>query len=348
MNPFLTLREVQAAYQCYVGTFQRFQHPAIRQWIDERVASGSILWREPFLQLGRRFQRGETFAELVADPAVRLHPDTARCFTVSAGDRAAAPLHPHRHQSEAVRSILGERANTIVATGTGSGKSYTFGIPIVSECLRLRDEGVPGIKAIIIYPMNALANSQYDDLSRRLAGSGLRIALYTGDTGYANQEALAAYTQATGRAQPYDSEVLSRSEIQERPPDILMTNYQMLELILTRFEDQKLIPPEHAGALRFLVLDEIHTYTGKRGADVACLIRRLKQHTSTIGTLRCIGTSATVQSGVAEDARALISEFAASLFGESFTPAHVLDEQYILPSGTGNSLLPPQITVTDA
>ncbi len=370
MNPFLTLREVQAAYQRYVGTFQRFQHPDIRQWVEERVETGAILWREPFLSLGRRFERGETFAELVADPAVQLHPDTARCFTVSAGDREGAALHPHRHQSAAVRAILGERANTIVATGTGSGKSYTFGIPIVSECLRLRDQGVPGIKAIIIYPMNALANSQYDDLARRLAGSGLRLALYTGDTGYANQEALAAYTQATGRAQPYDSEVLSRTEIQERPPDILMTNYQMLELILTRFEDQKLIPPDHAGALRFLVLDEVHTYTGKRGADVACLIRRLKQHTGAIGTLRCIGTSATVQStgaratngsenaetqfpqapvpegGAAEDARAQIAGFASALFGEPFTPDHVLGEQYIQPGGTGNSLLPPAITVT--
>jgi hypothetical protein len=347
MNPFLTLREVQAAYQRYVGTFQRFQHPTIRQWVEERVETGAILWREPFLSLGRRFERGETLAELVADPAVRLHADTARCFTGTPGDREAAPLRPHRHQSAAVRAILGERASTIVATGTGSGKSYTFGIPIVSECLRLRDQGVPGIKAIIIYPMNALANSQYDDLAHRLAGSGLRIALYTGDTGYSATEARAAYTQATGRAQPYDSEVLSRDEIQERPPDILMTNYQMLELILTRFEDQKLIPPEHAGALRFLVLDEIHTYTGKRGADVACLIRRLKQHTSTIGALRCIGTSATVQSGAAEDARAQIAEFAASLFGEPFMPEHVLGEQYILPGGTGSSLLPPAITVTE-
>lgn len=347
MNPFLTLREVREAYQRYVGTFQRYQHPTIRQWVDERVASGSILWREPFLQLGRRFQRGEAFVDLVADAAVHLYPDTARCFTITPGDRQAATLHPHRHQSDAVRAILGERANTIVATGTGSGKSYTFGIPIVSECLRLRDQGMPGIKAIIIYPMNALANSQYDDLAHRLAGSGLRIALYTGDTGYSATDAQAAYTQATGRAQPYDSEVLSREEIQQRPPDILMTNYQMLELILTRFEDQKLIPPEHEGALRFLVLDEIHTYTGKRGADVACLIRRLKQHTGTIGKLRCIGTSATVQSGAAEDARALIAEFAATLFGEPFTPKHVLGEQYTLPGGTGNSLLPPHITVTE-
>jgi hypothetical protein len=385
MNPFLTLREVQGAYQRYVSTFQRFQHPAIGAWVEERVATGRILWREPFLSLGRRFARGETFADLVADPAVRLHPETWRCFTASPapagwqpalqappsgmGSPAPAgwqpalqappsggvgslpalqePLHPHRHQSDAVRAILGERANTIVATGTGSGKSYTFGIPIVSECLRLRDAGVAGIKAVIIYPMNALANSQYDDLARRLAGSGLRIALYTGDTGYEAKAAQAIYTQATGRAQPYDSEVLSRNEIQRRPPDILMTNFQMLELILTRFEDQLLFPAEHAGALRFLVLDEIHTYTGRRGADVACLIRRLKQHTGTIGKLRCIGTSATVQSGPEEDARAMIARFASDLFGEPFTPAHILGEQYIQPEGTGNSILPPEITVTD-
>jgi very-short-patch-repair endonuclease len=355
MNPFLTLRDVQGAYQRYVSTFQRFQHPAIRAWVAEHVATGRILWREPFLSLGRRFARGETFAELVADPAVRLHPDTWRCFTVSptpagwktGGTPHPEPLHPHRHQSDAVRVILGERANTVVATGTGSGKSYTFGIPIVSECLHLRDQGVPGIKAVIIYPMNALANSQYDDLSRRLAGSGLRIALYTGETEYEAATALDAYTQATGRAQPYDSEVLSRVGIQQRPPDILMTNYQMLEFILTRFEDQVLFPAEHAGALRFLVLDELHTYTGKRGADVACLIRRLKQHTGTIGKLRCIGTSATVQSGPAEDTRALIARFASDLFGEPFTPEHVLGEQYIDPEGTGNSILPASITVTE-
>jgi len=348
VNPFLTLQSVREAYKRYVSTFQQFRSPVIDAWIRERVnteGDDNILWRVPFLQLGRRFARGETFEQLAANPLVRLHPDTSRCFTVTAGDRDAAPIQLHRHQSDAVRSILGDGANTIVATGTGSGKSFTFSIPIVSECLSA--PGKPGIKAVIIYPMNALANSQYDDLARRLAGSGLRIALYTGDTEYDEDEALAGYTQATGRSAPYDSEVLSRHEIQANPPDILMTNYQMLELILTRFEDRVLFPPEHRGTLRFLVLDEVHTYTGKRGADVACLIRRLKQHTGTIGTLRCIGTSATVQSGSPDEARTLIARFATDLFGETFTPEHVLGEQYILPVNTGDAVLSPTITVTD-
>lgn len=346
MNPFLTLRDVQEAYRRYVSTFQRFRNPVINAWVEERIGHGAILWKEPFLQLSRRFERGDTFAQLAQDTRVNLHPQTQYCFTQTPGDRNTAPIWPYRHQTDAIRAILGERANVIVATGTGSGKSYAFGVPIVSECLRLRQQGVEGIKAVIIYPMNALANSQYDDLARRLHGSGLRIALYTGDTETSEADALATYTIATGRKQPYDSEVISRQAIQANPPDILMTNYQMLELILTRFEDRVLFPAEHSGALRFLVLDEVHTYTGKRGADVACLIRRLKQHTNTIGKLRCIGTSATVESSSAEQAHTVVAEFASALFGEPFTPEHVIAERYLPPSGNSDSILPSAIAVT--
>ena len=107
----------------------------------------------------------------------------------------------------------------------------------------------------------------------------MTIARYTGDTASQPQvEALDLYKR-TGRDQPFDSEVLSREEIQQQPPDILMTNYVMLELLLTRFRGRKLFATPDV--LRFLVLDEVHTYTGKRGADVAALIRRLKQHTAT-------------------------------------------------------------------
>ena len=105
-------------------------------------------------------------------------------------------------------------------------------------------KGLGGIKAIIVYPMNALANSQYEDFAQRLHGSGLKIGLYTGDTKNSPEEARAALKIATGREEPYDSELLSRDEIQANPPDILMTNYVMLELLLTRFEDRKLFPKD--------------------------------------------------------------------------------------------------------
>jgi len=352
-NPFGALAEIQSQYLRYVHTFQKFNNPAIQDWVAERVESGTLLWRDPYIQLSCRFERGETFDQLVADGL--LHPDTWRCFTVEAGNRESPPIHPHRHQSQAIRAILGadhsslithhSSSNTIIATGTGSGKSFCFGIPIVSECLRLRERGVQGIKAVIIYPMNALANSQYDDFARRLRRSGLKLALYTGDTFTNPQAALEAFRQVTGRDQPYDSEIISRHEIRETPPDILMTNYVMLELLLTRFEDRILFPPQHAGILRFLVLDEVHTYTGQRGADVACLVRRLKQHTQTTGQLRCIATSATVQSGESEDAATLIADFAARLFGEPFSSQHVIGESYVPIWGEGGDDLALAIQV---
>lgn len=325
MNPFEVLAEVQSEYLKYVHTFQKFKNPAIQDWVAERLKAGTLLWKDPYVELSRPFEPGESFEDLTQ--AGLLHPDTPKCFTVEAGNRAAAPVALYRHQSDAIRSILSGH-NTIVATGTGSGKSFCFGVPIVSEALRMRDKGTHGIKAVIVYPMNALANSQYEDFAKRLAGSGLRLALYTGDTKYSPAEALKQYQDIFGRVKPYDSELLSRDEIQKQLPDVLMTNYVQLELLLTRFEDRVLFPPEHRGVLRFIVLDEIHTYTGSRGADVACLIRRLKQHTGTLGALRCIGTSATVESGEGEDARKVVADFAARIFGEPVDAAHVVGETY--------------------
>ena len=344
MNPFHVLADVQDAYRRYVHTFQQFRNPQIQDWVQERVDRGTLLWKDPFVQLARRFQPGASFGDLIREGL--LHPETPRCFTTRAGDRDALPLQPYKHQSDAIRAVQ-QGHNTIVATGTGSGKSFAFGIPIVSECLRKRREGVRGIKAVIIYPMNALANSQYDDFARRLHGSGLTLARYTGDTAYSDEEALQNFRNATGREEPFDSEVISRTAIQESPPDILMTNYVMLELLLTRFRDRQLFPRAHSGVLQFLVLDEVHTYTGNRGSDVACLIRRLKQHTGTTGSLRCIATSATVQSGEGEDAEQLIADFAAKLFGEPFERTHVVGESYLPPYGQAPTDLAPTVQVTD-
>ncbi|MBL7202066.1 MAG: DEAD/DEAH box helicase [Anaerolineae bacterium] len=324
LDPFVVLDAVQRQYLRYVQTFQRFQNKEIERWIEERIEDGTLLWKPPYIQLSRPFAPGERLEDVVAQGLI--HSKALPVFRRDADDPSSPPIHPYRHQTEAIRRILAEQKNVIVATGTGSGKSFAFGIPIVSESLRLRGEGVGGIKAVIVYPMNALANSQYDDFARRLHGSGLTIARYTGDTATSPTEALDRYRRAIGREDPYDSELLSREAIQDRPPDILMTNYVMLELLLTRFEDRKLFATP--GVLRFLVLDEVHTYTGQRGADVACLVRRLKQHTDTVGTLRCIATSATVESGEGQSSAEAVAHFAQQLFGEPFAPEDVVTEFY--------------------
>lgn len=340
LNPIQAIEEIKASYTNFVGSFQKFKNPEIRDEVNEKIGNGTLLFKGPYIQLNRQFEKGESFESLINKGL--LHPKTPLCFTIQAGNRDAEPVTLHKHQSDAVLSITSGK-NTIVSTGTGSGKSFCFGIPVVSTALQMKEEGIRGIKAIFVYPMNALANSQYDDFAERLKGSGLKIAIYTGDTLNSYEEARRLYRDHTGREIPYDSELISREEIKQTPPDILITNYVMLDYILTRAEDKVLFPLTDS-ALRYIVLDEVHTYTGKKGADAAFLIRRLKQHTQTIGKLRCIGTSATVQNS-GDDQTSDILKFAAELFGEPFDSDSLITESVVLPKKSETSELPEKILI---
>lgn len=199
LNPFGALEDICTAYRKYVTSFQRFKNPTIRNWVDEKLKEGTLISKGPYIELNRRYLHGDSFDQLVSEGLI--HPNSPRCFTAKAEDKESPLVDLHKHQSDAVRTIASGK-NTIIATGTGSGKSFCFGIPIISECLRLQDEEVKGVKAIIIYPMNALANSQYDDFASRLEGTGLKIALYTADTPNSREKALANYASTTGREKP--------------------------------------------------------------------------------------------------------------------------------------------------
>ena len=350
MNPFAALERAKADYRAYVESFQRFRNPRIAAWVQEQIEHGHLLWKPPLVQISRRYQPGKPLQAFVDEEL--LDDRCLHIFRRRAADDSLPPDTPpvdlYHHQSESIRIVLGEKHNLIVATGTGSGKSFCFGIPIVSECLRRRAAGVKGIKALLIYPMNALANSQYAEFAERLAGTGLKVALYTGDTDQNPDRAREAYRLIFGDREPFDSEVLSRDEIRATPPDILLTNYVQLELLLTRLDDRKLFPPERREVLQFLVLDEIHTYTGKRGADVACLVRRLKERTGTIGKLRCIGTSATMHSDVpGGDPREPVAKFASKVFGEPFLAEDVVREREEPAPEIEPKPLPASVTVTD-
>ncbi len=333
MNPLEVFQELQDAYRSYVETFQSIQNERIRSWLSARIEEGRFLWRAPYLTLGRRFQAGEGLDALVVEGL--LHSKIPQVFRRKRNDPDSAPIAPYRHQSAAWRILLEAKRNCVVATGTGSGKSFCFAVPVVSAALTLNEsKGIGtldrrGVKALFIYPMNALANSQYEDLAERLHGTGLTICNYTADLRDDPDSALRAFREATGRERPWDSEVISRQDLREgRGADILVTNHVMLELILTRFEDRDIFPFGQLSDLAFLVLDEIHTHSGRGGADVACLVRRLKEHTKTGGRLRCVGTSATIESGSPEASRASTARFASDLFGEHFEAGDVVSETY--------------------
>lgn len=246
------------------------------------------------------------------------------------------PYPPHAHQAAAWRRLTSRDLGdgdpgphpTLVTTGTGSGKTEAFLYPVLDHVMRMKAAGQSGIKALILYPMNALANDQARRIAELITGvkqlAGIRAALYTGQGG-----------KQTSIVTP-DSLITSRDAIRETPPDILLTNYKMLDQLLLRRADRKLWS-ESAESLRYLVLDEFHTYDGAQGTDVAMLLRRLglvlKRDLPAgtnpavlarpLGLMTPVATSATL--GDKGDPAAMIS-FAKTVFGVDIPTDGVVTE----------------------
>ena len=246
-------------------------------------------------------------------------------------------LTPYGHQAEAFARLssadLGPEKPrplpTLVTTGTGSGKTEAFLYPILDHVLRARRDGVAGMKALILYPMNALANDQSkrlaDLLTTRDELAGITAALYTGQEGPQRTKVSA------------DGLITDRAIIRDEAPDILLTNYKMLDQLLLRYEDRTLWQ-QSAASLQYLVLDEFHTYDGAQGTDVAMLLRRLgltlKSHlpdgaltdaerARPLGRVTPVATSATL--GDQSDPAAMIG-FARTVFGDDFEADSVVTE----------------------
>ena len=231
---------------------------------------------------------------------------------------------PYRHQEQAW-DRLDSRAglSTIVATGTGSGKTECFLYPLLDHCLRHR--GQSGIKAILIYPMNALATDQ----GRRFASAiynnpelrgFVTAGLYLGQDG----------PPSSASQFMTETELISnRDALRAQPPDILLTNYKMLDYLLVRAQDSGLWKQNATDTLRYLVVDELHSFDGAQGADLACLIRRVKERVKTPpGTLICIGTSATL-GDTSPQAKEDLAAYATRVFGEPFTAGSLIGESVL-------------------
>jgi ATP-dependent helicase YprA (DUF1998 family) len=245
--------DVVRDYAEYVQSFVTIADRRIRDAVRQEFASG-LLWPEPLIQLNPSFQQGPPLQALVDDGT--LHAEALRIFRKKDHpDTDEGPLRLHQHQVEGILAAKrGE--NYVLTTGTGSGKSLAYMVPIVDHVLR--NGSGRGIQAIIVYPMNALANSQVGELEKFL------------HHGYPAGQSPVTFRRYTGQ-ESFDE----KNEIKANPPDILLTNYVMLELVLTRLDDQALV--RAAEGLKFLVLDELHTYRGRQGADVAMLVRRTRE-----------------------------------------------------------------------
>ena len=310
---------IHTRYLNYLKTSFYFKDVALRESFAQALMECELM-KGPFPQPAYHFRTGINAQTLAKE-----------CFPEKYNDILPAlrddPLY--EHQEGAIRQMHNEQQNVVVATGTASGKTESFLYPILFDLYRQHLDGKlsdPGVRALILYPMNALANDQ-----RRRLGE-IRQKLKDVNSGF--NPTFGQYIGATPEnesdrwrnAQAHEEdrlpgELVFREEMRNTPPHILLTNYSMLEYLLIRPEDSELFDDGRGRHWKFIVLDEAHQYRGAKGMEMGMLIRRLKQRLREGGQeqpFRCIATSATISSGKSREDKQAVAEFAGTLFDEAF------------------------------
>jgi Lhr-like helicase len=303
-NIFDLHRSVVDDYRHFVRSFILITDPRIRDYVDKSLEQEAYLWPHPLIQVSPYYASGMSVDELTKEGLIT--GKTAQIFRTPEGK----PFRLYRHQEEAIRKALA-RESFVVTSGTGSGKSLCYFLPIIDSLIQQPQTG-DRVAALVIYPMNALVNSQADALNR------LKIQ-YESRFGEPFPVTFARYTGDTTKNE--------REKLREYPPQILLTNYVMAELLLVRPEDQRFLD-RAGGGLRFLVFDELHTYKGRQGADVAMLVRRLKERCAEDNIVH-VGTSATMvahRKATPEERKSAVADFASRFFGYPFTTEKIVEE----------------------
>lgn len=297
MLPAVVSREIEEGIKSFLRTTFPPSSPAFQDTLENFLGEPGLVFKGPYYSLKLPFR-----------------PAPARALPLR---EVAFPYPPHLHQARAMERLAGENPkSTLVATGTGSGKTECFLYPVLDHCAV--HAGERGIKAVVIYPMNALATDQAKRFAEaifadpKLRGK-VRAGLFIGDEGDSAGEMSPSWV------------ITSKGQMREQPPDILLTNYKMLDYLLLRPTEQELWRFNAPETLRFLVVDELHTFDGAQATDLACLARRLKARLRVPAEhLVCVGTSATLGSETQH-----LVEYAAKVFGESFEANCVIGEDLL-------------------
>lgn len=299
MNIISLYDNLKQSYKSYIDSFVNIKDERILKIVEDAINSEE-LWPDALIQFNPTFKKGEDVRTLISR-GLPLHPDLELFFSNSF----------YKHQQEAIELGCQEK-EFIVTSGTGSGKSRTFMATIFNYILQHQEKCKNKTVAIIVYPMNALINSQEEELKRYKesfeAKSGKTCPFTFGKyTGQENDD--------------------KRAKMQQTPPNIILTNYMMLELLMTRAGSEECLRKCFLENLHYLVFDELHTYRGMQGCDVSFLIRRIKSQAS--GKVLCFGTSATMvadETMTYSQQRDKVAQIASCIFGSDYTKDQVIDE----------------------
>ena len=303
-----------------IETTQRISNPSLQALRKSLLADTNTLTNSPILEPVPRYQTSNYKLEdlLALEEENPLHDfsEAERSIFINlvlsglfdgAPDNSNLTLSrkslykPYLHQMQMLAKGVKSGQPGVVTSGTGSGKTESFMFPILNHCYKTKD--TKGIKAIIIYPMNALATDQAKRFAKTISKTpnlnGVRVGLYIGSSDDNAQKSMSE-----------EYVITDKQTLCDNPPDILLTNYKMLDFMLMRPRDQKIWKHNiDTDVLKFIAVDEIHTFDGAQGTDLASLLRRVRAKLKVKkSSIACIGTSATLGGDTTEPIRNFASD----------------------------------------
>ncbi len=268
LNPIMRSKYIDDQYKEYLKSSFEFGTKTLQNLFVEQLEKEK-LFKGPYVDMSFPFQRGNNLDVLISNNVLC---DSFRKLGDIDFDR---PLYSHQEESI---DLIKKGRSVVITTGTGSGKTECFLYPIINEILSEIEDGNKevGIRAIFLYPMNALINDQINRIRRILSTCPeITFGFFTGET---EERVSANYRSKLSKENDIEitsNELVSREEIRENPPHLLFTNYSMLEYLLIRPNDYAIFEPERLKNWKFVVLDEAHSYYGSKGIEISLLLRRL-------------------------------------------------------------------------
>ena len=271
-RPSESSKNIADFYRRYLLTTFATNSDIYNKQLKEALSQDKAIADGPYISMSDPFEKGKSLEQLAYEGIV------SKSFSDFPG------FHPRRslylHQEKAILKAH-EGKNMIVTTGTGSGKTESFLIPVFDELLREEEAGTlgAGVRTLIIYPMNALVNDQIRRIREIIAtntkGTKITFGRFTGETEEKLSDAKKIYKE-NETMELLPNELICREQMRETPPNILITNYAMLEYMLLRPGDNIIFSQQNAQKWKYIVFDEAHSYTGATGIEVSTLMKRVK------------------------------------------------------------------------